>query len=184
MGQVHTSWCADVLATPPSKLQKVDSNGSKIEAVLVALFWLKQVQLQFFPPIVSTPKMKLYLDFHRLIWPWRRTLTNGSDIKYVFPRRRKFGVLPCTWHSPAGRAATLRPPCAPGRESRTWVAAPWAAPLHPCTARSPASARARSTRASGTRCSCPPDRLSWCRTFAVGGETGVTGITGVTTKTV
>ena len=28
---------------------------------------------------------KFYLDFHWVTRPWRRTLTNGSDVKYVFP---------------------------------------------------------------------------------------------------
>ena len=31
-------------------------------------------------------EMKFYLDFHRVTWPWRRILTNGSDVKDVFPR--------------------------------------------------------------------------------------------------
>ena len=31
-------------------------------------------------------ELKFYLDFHRVTWPLRRTLTNGSDVKYVFPR--------------------------------------------------------------------------------------------------
>ena len=31
-------------------------------------------------------EVKFYLDFHRVTRPWRRTLTNGSDVKYVFPR--------------------------------------------------------------------------------------------------
>ena len=31
-------------------------------------------------------KVKFYLDFHRVARPWRQTLTNGSDVKYVFPR--------------------------------------------------------------------------------------------------
>ena len=31
-------------------------------------------------------EVKFYLDFHRVTQPWRRTLTNGSDVKYVFPR--------------------------------------------------------------------------------------------------
>ena len=26
---------------------------------------------------------KFYLDFHRVTWPWRWTLTNGSDVKYT-----------------------------------------------------------------------------------------------------
>ena len=30
-------------------------------------------------------EMKFYLDFHWVTHPWRRRLTNGSDIKYVFP---------------------------------------------------------------------------------------------------
>ena len=29
--------------------------------------------------------VKFYLDFHRVTRPRRRTLTNGSDVKYVFP---------------------------------------------------------------------------------------------------
>ena len=29
---------------------------------------------------------KFYLDFHWVTRPWRRTLTSGSDVKYVFPR--------------------------------------------------------------------------------------------------
>ena len=28
---------------------------------------------------------RIYLEFHRVTWPWRRTLTNGSDVKYVYP---------------------------------------------------------------------------------------------------
>ena len=27
--------------------------------------------------------MKFYLDFHRVTWVWWRTLTNGSDVKYI-----------------------------------------------------------------------------------------------------
>ena len=30
--------------------------------------------------------VKFYLDFHWITRPWRRTLTNGSDVKYVFSR--------------------------------------------------------------------------------------------------
>ena len=30
-------------------------------------------------------QVKFYFDFHRVTRPWRRTLTNGSDVKYVFP---------------------------------------------------------------------------------------------------
>ena len=30
-------------------------------------------------------EMKFYLDFHWVTRAWRRTLTNGSDVKYVFP---------------------------------------------------------------------------------------------------
>ena len=33
-------------------------------------------------------KLALELDFHRVTRPWRRTLTNGSDVKCVFPRCR------------------------------------------------------------------------------------------------
>ena len=31
-------------------------------------------------------EVKFHLDFHRVTRPWQRTLTNGSDFKYVFPR--------------------------------------------------------------------------------------------------
>ena len=31
-------------------------------------------------------EVKFHLDFHWVARPWRRTLTNGSDVKYVFPR--------------------------------------------------------------------------------------------------
>ena len=31
-------------------------------------------------------EVKSYLDFHRVTRPWRQTLINGSDVKYVFPR--------------------------------------------------------------------------------------------------
>ena len=31
-------------------------------------------------------------DFHRVTWPWRRTLKNGSDVKYIFPRCREHWV--------------------------------------------------------------------------------------------
>ena len=31
-------------------------------------------------------EVKFYLDFHWVTQPWRRTLTNGRDVKYVFPR--------------------------------------------------------------------------------------------------
>ena len=30
-------------------------------------------------------EVKFYLDFHRVARPWRRTLTNGNDVKDVFP---------------------------------------------------------------------------------------------------
>ena len=30
-------------------------------------------------------EVKFHLDFHWVTRPWRRTLTNGSDVKYVFP---------------------------------------------------------------------------------------------------
>ena len=31
-------------------------------------------------------ELKFYLDFHWVSRPWRRTLTNGSDVKYIFLR--------------------------------------------------------------------------------------------------
>ena len=37
-------------------------------------------------------EMKFYLDFHRVARPWRRTLTNRSDVKYVFPLANGSGV--------------------------------------------------------------------------------------------
>ena len=36
------------------------------------------------------PQVKFHLDFHWVTRPWRRTLTNGSDLKYVFPRCRVY----------------------------------------------------------------------------------------------
>ena len=33
---------------------------------------------------VFTLRVNFFLDFHWVIRPWRRTLTNGSDVKYVF----------------------------------------------------------------------------------------------------
>ena len=37
--------------------------------------------------------MKFHLDFHRIAcWSWRRALTNGSDVNYVFPRCRTLTV--------------------------------------------------------------------------------------------
>ena len=43
-------------------------------------------------------EVKLDLDFHGVTRPWRRTLTNGSDVKYVFPRCRTtpYPVFPTT----------------------------------------------------------------------------------------
>ena len=38
-------------------------------------------------------EMKFYVDFHWVTRPCRRTLTKGSDVKYVFPRYQ--------WHVPA-----------------------------------------------------------------------------------
>ena len=29
-------------------------------------------------------ELEFRLDFHRVTWPWRATLTNGSDVKYTF----------------------------------------------------------------------------------------------------
>ena len=34
----------------------------------------------------SALEVKFYHDFRRVTWPWRWTLTNGSDAKHVFPR--------------------------------------------------------------------------------------------------
>ena len=39
----------------------------------------------------------MHLFFHRVTWPWRRTLTNGSDVKYALLRCRAY-------RGPAGTA--------------------------------------------------------------------------------
>ena len=92
-------------------------------------------------------------------WPWwgrcrcsatsrRRTARHGSE------RTREDAAWP------------LRPLYEHRRGSRTWIAAPWAWSLLPCTARSPLSAPSRSTPASSTQLLSPPNRSFLFRNFA------------------
>ena len=41
--------------------------------------------------------MRFNLDFYRVTRPWRRALTNGSDVEYVFPRCRAGAVNHATY---------------------------------------------------------------------------------------
>ena len=51
-------------------------------------------------------EVKYDLDFHWVTRPWRRTLTNGSDVKYAFPRCQAVPYL--SRHNTRSAAALIR----------------------------------------------------------------------------
>ena len=51
-------------------------------------------------------RWKFFLDIHWVTRPWRRRLTNGSDVKYVFPRCRSVKLVSTL---AASRSQTLYP---------------------------------------------------------------------------
>ena len=53
-----------------------------------------------------------HLEFHRVTWPWWWTLTNGSDVKYIFPRCRfsTFTVRLLSAPGPIGQTSPFRWP--------------------------------------------------------------------------
>ena len=60
--------------------------------------------------------MKLHLDYHRGTWSWWQTLTDGSDVKYVFPLTNGSDVYhrpsppPPFWPSPSVPSTTTPTP--------------------------------------------------------------------------
>ena len=93
--------------------------------------WIRKTELAL--------EVKFYLGFHRVTRPWRRTLTNRSGVKYVFPwcpvdraellrcrhsRRSPLGMAP---HSLPGSLWTVvrrcpRGPREAGHRVEAWLA--------------------------------------------------------------
>ena len=109
-------------------------------------------------PFLSMREPDTQVNFHGVIWPWRRTLTNGSDDKYAFP----FGCTGCSatdlvadWlpQCMCSETRSVRAPCGPG--PTRWSPCTAADQTRARTAGTPWSAVSRPVR-------CPPERRPCC----------------------